>query len=411
MIGIDMSARPVDTPDASRRDAASGRIESASLLVVAPGAQVDFGRQVHALLGLPFDAVDLRQACDRVAGAALAGRRCFLSTPNVNFLIAARRDESFRHSVLHSDLSVIDGMPIVWWGRRLGVPLRERVAGADLFARLAATRWPRRLRVYFFGGPPGVAERASEHLTREAVGLEGAGGHSPGFASLESMTGPEHLERINASRADIVLVALGAQKGQAWIDAARAALDPPVVSHLGAVVNFVAGTVRRAPGWTQSAGLEWVWRIVQEPGLWRRYWNDGWALLRLLSEGGLTTWRYLRLVRRVATPPDGRTEISEAAGVTVLRLRGDWSRGDLVALRQALAEVARRGLPARVVFGADASVGTEALGLLLLLSGFAREAGFALSVEAVSARLARVLTVNGLAASLVPGPSGADQVA
>lgn len=411
MIGIDMSAEPVGAPDDRRHDAATGRIEVASLQVVTSRARVDFGRNVHALLGLPFDAVDVQQACELVADACLTGRRCFMSTPNVNYLIAAQRDESFRHSVLHSDLSVIDGMPIVWWGRRLGVPLRERVAGSDLFARMAATRWPRRLRVYFFGGPPGVAERASEELTRSAVGLEGAGGHSPGFAAPETMTGPEHLDRINASRADIVLVALGALKGQAWIEAAGTSVHAPVVSHLGAVVNFVAGTVRRAPAWTRSAGLEWAWRIVQEPGLWRRYWNDGRALLRLVADGGLTTWRYLRSLRRGANRPAGVAGVRETAGVTVLRVQGDWSGGDLLPLRRALAEVARRGAPTRVVFDADAAVGTGSMGLLLLLAGHAREAGFSLSIEAVSPRLARVLTVNGLDASVAPSRPGADQVA
>jgi len=89
------------------------------------------------------------------------------------------------------------------------------------------------------------------------------------------------LQAINASQADFLVVALGAKKGQAWILHNLEHLQVPVVSHLGAVVNFVAGTVQRAPAAWQRAGLEWLWRIKEEPALFGRYWNDGLALFGL----------------------------------------------------------------------------------------------------------------------------------
>ena len=108
------------------------------------------------------------------------------------------------------------------------------------------------------------------------------GFESPGYGDVESMSSPETIQRINAARADFVVVSLGAQKGQAWIVRNRERLSAPVVSHLGAVVNFVAGEVLRAPRWMQRGGMEWAWRILQEPALARRYAKDGFVLFGLV---------------------------------------------------------------------------------------------------------------------------------
>jgi N-acetylglucosaminyldiphosphoundecaprenol N-acetyl-beta-D-mannosaminyltransferase len=96
-------------------------------MAAVPLRRVDFTRRLVCILGLPFDALDIAQAVQRVRAAAFSGQRCFVSTPNLNFAIAARRDSAFRDSVLHSDLSLVDGMPLVWIARLLGQPLHERV--------------------------------------------------------------------------------------------------------------------------------------------------------------------------------------------------------------------------------------------------------------------------------------------
>ena len=93
--------------------------------------------------------------------------------------------------------------------------------------------------------------------------------------TAENISDPALLDQINGSKADFLLVALGAQKGQAWLMANRHKLTVPIVSHLGATLNFLAGTVRRAPAGLQRLGLEWLWRIAQEPYLAARYLMDG----------------------------------------------------------------------------------------------------------------------------------------
>lgn len=234
------------------------------------------------LLGVDFDALTLADTVQRIRHAAASRQRLFVSTVNVNFVVLAARDAAFRRSLEASDLCVADGAPLVWLSRFLArSALPERVAGADVFQALAAHPAPP-LRVYLFGGPPGVAQEAAATINARGSGLLCVGYDSPGFGDVASMSAPEQIDPINAARPDLLVVALGAQKGQAWILHNLYRLEVPVVSHLGAVVNFAAGRLARAPAWVAQGGFEWLWRIGQEPALWRRYTSDGWRLLGLV---------------------------------------------------------------------------------------------------------------------------------
>ena len=176
------------------------------------------------------------------------------------------------------------------------------------------------MRVYLFGGEDGVAESACERINNEASGLECVGWHSPGFGSVAEMSDAGILQRINASSPDFVIVALGARKGQQWIMNNMSELEAPLISHLGAVVNFSAGRVSRAPFWMQQTGLEWIWRIWQEPGLWQRYFFDGMYFIRRFLPGILRyrIWRWMNrsklhgqsLIQTRAAYEDGKAIIS-----------------------------------------------------------------------------------------------------
>jgi N-acetylglucosaminyldiphosphoundecaprenol N-acetyl-beta-D-mannosaminyltransferase len=123
----------------------------------------------------------LPEAVERVRADAFAGRRCWIATPNLNFAIAARSDAAFRQSVLRSDLSLVDGMPLIWMARALGVPMPQRVAGSDLFEALQAHPGPP-LGVYLFGGPPGVAARAAERINAQAAACAASASTRPATA-------------------------------------------------------------------------------------------------------------------------------------------------------------------------------------------------------------------------------------
>ena len=234
---------------------------------------------VVELFGLRLHRVTLEETVQFIRLAATRRQRLFLSTVNVNFLALGSRDPEFRSSLEVSDLCVADGWPLVALSRRVCADaLPERVAGADLFERLQKDADATPLRLYFFGGPPGVAEEAARAVNARAGGLVCVGHASPGYGDVASMSGEGTIEHINASGADLLVVALGALKGQAWIMRNLGCLTVPVISHWGAVVNFAAGRIRRAPPWVARLRLEWLWRIAQEPSLWRRYAQDVWCL-------------------------------------------------------------------------------------------------------------------------------------
>ncbi len=354
----------------------------------------DLSREVYCLLGLPFDAVTLSDAEAQVRMAAQNRVPCFLSTPNLNFLIGCLDDGEFRESVLESDLSVVDGMPLVWLAGLLGVPLRERVAGSTLFDSLRQTN-KQPLSVYFFGGADGVAEVACQRLNSSSSGLSGAGYETPGFGTVTEMSSDETLARINASGADFLVVALGAKKGQAWIMRNRAQLDVPVVSHLGAVVNFVAGTVSRAPGWMQRVGLEWLWRIKEEPGLWRRYFSDGSALLRLLFVRVLPYARYLRKNRPSQAQLEQAQYIQDdLPDITRLLLTGTWGEGNLYRLTPVLSEMVAGGKDLDLDLNKVSYIDSAFIGRLMLVRKELRQQGRRLHVTRPSSAVRQIFFWN-----------------
>ena len=302
-----------------------------------------FDRNVHCLLGLPFDAVDMAGTVARIRVAVARREPCVVATPNVNWLVACATDQAFRNSVIESDLSIADGMPIVWVAKLLGVPVEQRIAGSGVFEHL---QWDdqNRLAIYFFGGAEGVAESACKQLNSNSSALACVGWDGAGFGSVEELSSEKAIARINASGADFVVVSLGAQKGQAWISRNRGRLDAPVVSHLGAVMSFVAGMIRRAPLWAQRSGLEWLWRIKEEPRLWRRYVVDGMKFFRLL------VLRVVPYAWFIFWQKPGHRELDSAAIETreqgrevVVCLSGAWAMENLEPFRECIARLARDG--------------------------------------------------------------------
>jgi N-acetylglucosaminyldiphosphoundecaprenol N-acetyl-beta-D-mannosaminyltransferase len=231
------------------------------------------------------DVLRAPEALDRITELVRAGRGGSVFTPNVDHVVTAEDDPAFRAACAGADLSLADGQPLVWSSGLLGARLPEKISGSDLvwplMARAASLGW----RVYLLGGAPGVALAAGERLARElgvlVVGVDAAA------VSLDAAAGAPDpaLERALAARPDLVLVALGSPKQERWIHRALPRLRPAVAVGVGASLDFVTGRVRRAPPWMSAAGLEWLYRLFQEPRrLAVRYlWKDPrflWVLLR-----------------------------------------------------------------------------------------------------------------------------------
>ena len=244
----------------------------------------ELSRNVYGLLGIPVDALDFPSLLRSMELARNAGAPFLISTPNVNFLVKSQINGEFRESMLLSDLCLAAGMPLIWLAKLLRIPIRERIAGSDLFGRLKSVNAAgSRLRVFLLGGAEGLAAAVGAKINAERSGLECVGVLNPGFGTIEEMSSPDIIDQINASGADLIAVFFGAEKAQAWLLHNHWQLRPPIRAQFGATINFEAGTVRRAPPMLRSTGFEWLWRIKEEPYLWRRYWNDGKALLAILA--------------------------------------------------------------------------------------------------------------------------------
>lgn len=353
-------------------------------------------RNIWMILGLPFDNVTLLDAQKQVINAIDTKQRCFLSTPNLNFAIACQHDTDFYQSVIDSDLSIADGMPLIWIAKLLDIPITERVAGSSLFEQLSSTPRTKKIKVFFFGGEKGVAERALAQLNANSFGMTGCGFYDPGFVSVDDMSTPDVIDMINASQADFLVIALGAKKGQAWIQKNRHQLNTPVISHLGAVINFVAGSIERAPILWQRLGLEWLWRIRQEPNLWRRYFSDGLAFFKLLllNVFPLAIYdRWLRLTLDYQLPITLSIEQSE---LTLINLAGSFHYGNLEKVESLFLKVLQQDNHGEVELNCAQLryIDSAFIAKLLLFNRYLNKQGRQLRLSTLPRRIKRLFRLN-----------------
>lgn len=225
--------------------------------------------------GIPIDAVDLDTAVERVAALASRDRLSHVVTANVDFMAQAQRDAAVRAAIADADLVVADGVPLLWMARAQRTPLPGRVNGTDLVERLLARAASEHWRVCIVGGAPGVVERATAAVLAR-YGLQLAGAWSPSASEMDDpATGARTADDIAALECDLVLLAIGGGRQERWIRLHRHRLGTGVIVGVGSAVDFLAGTRRRAPRWAQRHGLEWLFRLLQEPRrLARRYLVD-----------------------------------------------------------------------------------------------------------------------------------------
>ena len=172
-----------------------------------------------------------------------------------------------------ASLVVPDGIPLLWAAKFLGMPLKGRVNGTDLFEKLCEAAAANKYTLFFLGGRPGAAIGAAEILKQRHPGLQVAGAYSPPFGfENDEAENRKIIEMIKNSKPDILFVGLGAPKQEKWICAHKEEYRAPVSIGIGVSFELVSGMVKRAPLWMQRSGLEWFWRLMMEPKrLWRRY--------------------------------------------------------------------------------------------------------------------------------------------
>jgi len=200
-----------------------------------------------------------------------AGARIVAAT-SVHGLVEGWRKPAFRAILQRSALVTPDGMPLVWVGRLRGASGMGRVYGPDLMLETFRQAAGTGVRHFLYGGAPGVADRLSEGLLARFPGTVVAGAHCPPFRELSDAELDEDAARFDAARADIVWVGLGTPRQELRAASLAPRTRAKVLVTVGAAFDFHTGRVRQAPPLLQKSGLEWAFRLWQEPGrLWRRY--------------------------------------------------------------------------------------------------------------------------------------------
>lgn len=190
---------------------------------------------------------------------------------NVHMLMEARRNDALRLALSRADLVTPDGMPLVWMMRKLGLVSQDRVAGMDIFKAVCRRSMEENISVYLLGSTQGVLDGMKAQLKKDFPNLRLAGAESPPFRPLTEAEDSELVEKINSSGAGFTFVSLGCPKQECWMES-HCDLIKSVMIGVGGVFPVYAGLQRYAPLWVRNTGLEWLYRLVQEPRrLFKRY--------------------------------------------------------------------------------------------------------------------------------------------
>jgi N-acetylglucosaminyldiphosphoundecaprenol N-acetyl-beta-D-mannosaminyltransferase len=220
------------------------------------------------LFSCPMDLGTMDETVESITSRLEQGKFTQHVVVNVAKLVHMQKDAELAASVRACDIINVDGMGVVWGARLLGVPVPERVAGVDLFERLLETAARRGLPVFLLGATDAVVSRAANVVSQRHPELRIAGYHHGYFWDDEEGM----VEIIRDSGARLLFVAITSPKKENFIDRWKGCLGVDFVMGVGGTFDVVAGSVRRAPRWMQRWGLEWAFRVAQEPRrMWKRY--------------------------------------------------------------------------------------------------------------------------------------------
>ncbi len=352
-------------------------------------------RKLLIILGVPIDDLTLPAALDQIDEFVEIGRATGTShqiaTINADFVTKALDDPELRLILQEADMATADGMPLVWGARLLGVPLEGRVTGADLVPALAERAAQKGYSMYMLGAAPGIAQRAADILCERYPGLKIAGVYSPPPSSVLEMDASV-AQRVQDAKPDILLVAFGNPKQEKWINMYAHQIRVPVMIGVGGTLDFIAGVTKRAPEWMQRTGLEWSYRLMQEPRrLWKRYVVD------MFGFGTFFIRQWWLLRQRPAPAAALPTHDTILVGDTaVINLNG---RLD-VNSAQAFGEQAEQALgnAPRIVVNLEHTefIDSRGMGALVALSKRARDAHGQVYLAAVPPPIAQTLQLMRL---------------
>lgn len=245
------------------------------------------------ILGVGVHSIDMRQALEWIRRAIEDEQKGYVCVTGVHGIMEAQKNPELRSILNRSLLTTPDGMPTVWVGRLRGFSGMKRVFGPDLMLATCEMSVEREYSHFFYGGTAGVAEALKEGLKRRFPGLRVVGTFTPPFRPLNPAEETSLRNMVAESRPDIFWVGLSTPKQERFMAHYLPHLDTKVMCGVGAAFDVHTGRIQDAPDWVKNAGLQWLHRLIQEPGrLWKRYlFNNPRFVLKAAAQlAGLTKY-------------------------------------------------------------------------------------------------------------------------
>lgn len=222
------------------------------------------------------DNLTMQEALDAIDDLIMKDCNAYVVTPNVDHIIQLERGGELVEVYKHANLILTDGKPLIWISKWYRTPIKEKISGSDLFPRLCALAAKKGYKMFFLGAAEGVAAKAAEKLKKKHHGLQVVGTYSPPFGFEKNEEEMNNIKKmIRVAKPHILIVGLGCPKQELFILHHREELGVPISLGLGASLDFEAGNIKRAPRWMADHGLEWLYRITQDPKrLAKRYLVD-----------------------------------------------------------------------------------------------------------------------------------------
>jgi len=235
--------------------------------------------KVSPIMGIPLASLMYQQVLSYLEEQIQKRQQCFCVTLNLDILRIASENPKFMDIVKKAHFVFADGMPLIWLSRLITKTtettaiLPERVPGCDIVQDLCRLSHEKGYKIYMLGAGPGVADLAKSKLEQSLPNVRICGTYCPSAEELkDERQSQQIIQQINASEADVLLVALGAPKQETWIHTHLAKLTPYVIIPCGGSIDFIAGTQKKSPKWLGKLGLEWLYRMAYNPGrLFERY--------------------------------------------------------------------------------------------------------------------------------------------
>jgi N-acetylglucosaminyldiphosphoundecaprenol N-acetyl-beta-D-mannosaminyltransferase len=231
-----------------------------------------------------IDNLTMNEALQEIDNLIRESRSSYVVTPNVDHIVQLEINKELQDAYANASLILTDGKPLLWIAKMYRTPIKEKISGSDLFPLLCKMAAEKKYKMFFLGATEGVAAQAAKKLKHRFPGLQVGGTYAPPFGFEKNEVEISKIESmIKEAEPHILIIGLGCPKQEKFIYHYCKKLGVPISLCLGASFDFEAGKVKRAPKWMANHGLEWLYRITQDPKrMFKRYFVKDAKIIKLI---------------------------------------------------------------------------------------------------------------------------------